>query len=202
MKSTCLALAVALIPGVSFGAAGIFDELLWTTTVTPFNFGDATFYEIDSDTANLFGAAEFDGANLGTINLGDALYLTGEQKSFKNNGTDVTGHTLFWSVTGTGGSGSGSLAYGFQSDIGGGDQVWGAANAGSLTSNVLNGLGVGDYTLSVWSRITTNNVDAPAEIFNNQGGSNYNATFSIIPEPSTALLGGLGMLALLRRRRA
>ena len=26
--------------------------------------------------------------------------------------------------------------------------------------------------------------------------------FSVVPEPSAALLGGLGMLALLRRRRA
>lgn len=33
------------------------------------------------------------------------------------------------------------------------------------------------------------------------GGINTGQTFSTIPEPSTALLGGLGLLALLRRRR-
>ncbi len=42
-------------------------------------------------------------------------------------------------------------------------------------------------------------------LFNNNQGNNENFganNISIIPEPSAALLGGLGMLALLRRRRA
>ena len=201
MKSRMIAMAAVMFPAISFGAAGIYDELIWTTTVTPFAYGTSTFREIDSDTANLFGAGEFHGADLGTFNVGATLYLTGEQKSFKNNGTDVTSHTLFWSVTGTGGSGSGSLGYGFESDLGGGNQQWGADNSGSLTSNILSGLGNGSYTLSVWSRITTNGVDAATEIFNNRGGANYNATFTVVPEPSAALLGGIGMLMLLRRRR-
>lgn len=201
MKTKSIVFTVMLLPGISFGAAGIFDELLWTTTSTPFNFANTTFYEIDSDFSNLFGATEFNGANLGTFNVDDTLFLSGEQKSFKNSGTDVTSHTLFWSVSGTGGSGSGSLAYSFEADLGGGDQRWGAANSGNITSNILSGLSAGDYTLSVWSRITTNGTDAATEIFNNQGGSNYNATFTVVPEPSAALLGGLGMLFLLRRRR-
>jgi len=204
MKAKTLLVAVATftLPNMSFGAAGTFDELIWVTTTTPFAYGTSTFYEIDSDNTNLFGALEFHGSSLGTFDVGDSLYLTGEQKSYKNNGTDVTSHTLFWSVTGTGGSGSGSLGYGFEANIGGGgDQRWGADNTGSLTSNVLNGLAAGSYTLSVWSRITTNGVNADTQIFNNRGGLNYNATFTVIPEPSAALLGGLGALALLRRRR-
>jgi uncharacterized protein (TIGR03382 family) len=32
--------------------------------------------------------------------------------------------------------------------------------------------------------------------------NNVDVTFTAVPEPSTALLGGLGVLALLRRRRA
>jgi hypothetical protein len=202
MKAKSIAFSMLLLAhGGASGAAGIFDELIWTTTSTPFNFASATFYEVDSDFTNRFGAAEFDGANLGTIDLGQTLFLTGEQKSWKDNGTDVTSHTLFWAVTGTGGSGSGSLAYNWEANVGGNDQRWGAANAGNLTGNLLEGLGAGDYTLSVWTRITTNGVDAPGEIFNNRGGLNYNATFTIIPEPSAAMFGGLGMLALLRRRR-
>ena len=203
VKKTLLSLAfLPLASGTAFGAAGTYDELLWVTTQTPFSYGTSTFYEIDSDTSNLFGAAEFHGVNLGSFSVGDSLYLTAEQKSFKNSGTDVTSHTLFWSVTGTGGSGSGNLNLGFEANLGGGgDQRWGADDYGGLTSNVLNGLGAGSYTLSVWSRITTNGTDAPTEIFNNRGGANYNATFTVVPEPSVALLGGLGILGILRRRR-
>lgn len=202
VKKTLLSLAfLPLAAGSAFGAAGTFDELMWVTTSPTFSYGTSTFYEIDSDNTNLFGAAEFHGANLGTFTVGDTLFATAQQKSFKNNGTDVTSHTLFWSVSGTGGSGSGNLNLGFQADLGGGDQRWGADNTGSLTGNMLAGLGAGSYTLSVWSRITTNSVDAPAQIFNNRGGSNFNATFTVIPEPSVALLGGLGLLGLLRRRR-
>jgi hypothetical protein len=201
MKTKLIAIATSLMPGLAFGAAGIYDELIWVTTQSPFSYGTSTFYEIDSDTTNLFGASEFHGASLGTFTAGSPLYLTAEQKSFKNNGTDVTSHTLFWSITGTGGSGSGSLNLGFESDLGGGNQTWGADNFGGLTSNILSGLGNGNYTLSVWSRITTNGVDAPTQIFNNRGGANYNATLTVVPEPTGALLSVLCVIGLLRRRR-
>lgn len=199
--SKAILLSLLLGSGSSFGAAGIFDELIWTTTVTPFNYLTATFYEIDSDTAGLFGAQEFQGANLGTFTLGSQLYLAGEQKSFKNNGTDVTAHTLFWSLNG--GLTSQSLNYGFEANLPNpGDQRWGTDNFGGLTSNILSGLTPGNYTLTVWSRISTNGTNAPTTLFNNRGGLNYNATFTVVPEPSAALLGGIGALALLRRRRA
>lgn len=197
MKLRSLIASAMLVPGISFGAAGTFDELIWTTTSTPFSFGSATFFEIDDNTSNLFGAAEFQGANLGTFNLGEMLFLAGEQKSFKNNSTDVTGHTLHWQI----GSNSGTLAYGFEADLGNGDQRWGTANAGGITGNVLAGLTAGNYTLSVWSSITTNGVNADTTIFNNRGGLNYNASLTIIPEPASAALGLVGSLLLLRRRR-
>lgn len=196
---TCLAMSSVCMVSASFGASGTFDELIWATTVSPFSYATSTFFEIDSDATNLFGAAEFQGASLGSFTLGSQLFLAGQQKSYKNNGTDVTGHTLFWSLNG--GGTSSSLGYGFQADLGGGDQRWGTDNYGGLTSNILSGLTPGDYTLSVWSTITTNGTDAATTIFNNRSGANYNATFTVVPEPSAALLGGLGMMALLRRRR-
>ena len=198
MKLKSLIASAMLVPCVSYGAAGTFDELIWTTTSTPFSYGSSTFFEIDDNASNLFGAAEFHGANLGTFNLGEMLFITGEQKSFKNNGTDVTGHTLYWQI----GSNSGTLGYGFEENIGGGgDQRWGADGYGGLTSNVLAGLAPGSYTLSVWSGISTNGVDAATTIFNNRSGANYNATLTIIPEPASAALGLIGSLLLLRRRR-
>lgn len=187
------------VPATSFGAAGTFDEVIWTTTVSPFAYGTSTFCEIDNDTTNLFGAVEFQGANLGIFTLGSELYLTGQQKSFKNLSTDVTSHTLFWSLNG--GVTSTPLAYGFQADLGGGNQRWGADNTGNLTGNILSGLTPGSYTLSVWSTITTNGVNADGTIYNNVGGSNYNAAFTVVPEPNSAVLGLIGSLILLRRRR-
>ncbi len=201
MKLTTLLAASALLTsGVSFGAAGIFDELVWVTTITPFDYGTSTFYEIDSDTANLFSASEFQGANLGAFTVGGSLFLSGQQKSFKNGGTDVTQHALFWSLDG--GVTNNVLNYPFQADLGGGDQRWGSDATGGLTSNILTGLPNGAYTLTVFTGIITNNVDALPQIFNNRGGQNYNATFTVIPEPSSAaLLGLLGTAVLLRRRK-
>lgn len=63
-----------------------------------------------------------------------------------------------------------------------------------------------------WTQITTSYVTTAADIgktvgisFGMESTDNYaymdSASLSVIPEPGTALLGGLGMLALLRRRR-
>ncbi|MBK1826049.1 PEP-CTERM sorting domain-containing protein [Haloferula rosea] len=202
MKKRHLAIALfASSAPMLHGAAFVYDELIWVTENSSFSFTDPTtvFYEIDSDSSGLFGASEFQGADLGSFTVGDELYLTGEQKSDKDNSTDVIGHTLFWSLDG--GSTFSTLGYGFQSDLGDGNQVWGAANAGNLTSNILDGLGAGSYTLSVWSTVTTDGVNSDTTIFNTNGGSNYNATFSVVPEPSVALLGAFGILGILRRRR-
>ncbi|TAG09640.1 MAG: PEP-CTERM sorting domain-containing protein [Verrucomicrobia bacterium] len=200
-KSIILPLLGMLAIEASHGAAGIFDELVWVTSVSPFSVGTSTFMEIDDNNANLFGAAEFQGSNLGTFNNTATLFLTGQQKSFKNSGTDVTGHTLHWSLNG--GVTSTPLSYGFQANLGSsGDQRWGNDVSGVMTSNILTGLANGVYTLSIWSTINTNSVNAAPVIFNNRGGQNYNATFTVIPEPSSAvLLGALGTMALLRRRK-
>ena len=46
--------------------------------------------------------------------------------------------------------------------------------------------------------VTGNNFGTDADA----GGQNRFVTMTVVPEPSAALLGGLGALALLRRRRA
>lgn len=203
MKLKPLIFSVLALPGISFGAAGIFDSLLWTTTSSPFSFGSSTFYNIDP-TSGLFGSTDFDGASLGNFNPTDSLYLWGEQKSFKDNGSDVTAHTLHYQILDSGSSivGSGAFNMAFAADLGGGDQRWASAFDGSTDSgDVLSGLGQGSYTLEVWSSINTNGTDADPQIFNNNGTNNYVASFSIVPEPSVSAVACLSLAGLLLRRR-
>lgn len=197
-----LVLSALAMTGFSYGAAGIYDSFLFTTTTgsTPL-----TFYDIGAVTIN----ADFNGANLGSFALGSTLQIGGQQKSFKNGGTDVTAHNLFWKVTG-GFTGVGMPFQWNQGDGGApsglnnpGDQQWGGDVQGAngslvLSGNVLSGLSAGNYTLEVYSEISTNNL---GNIANNNGGANYKASFTVIPEPASAVLGLLGTAILLRRRR-
>lgn len=188
----------------SFGAAGIFDSFAIVNTVSN------TYFDVGAVTLN----PEFQGANLGSFTAGlDNLKLGGQTKTYKNSGTDVTGAGIFYRVwTGSPSGSFNALAYTFQIDnVGGtpGDQQWGTDVAGGFagpayyTSNILTGLSNGTYNLEVYTRITTNGVNAASEIFNNNGGSNYTATFTVVPEPGTGLLFAIGLTALvvLRRRR-
>lgn len=98
----------------------------------------------------------------------------------------------------------------FASVNGGGfSQIGTTFNTGSLnmTQNATNNLGVQTTDLSsiigadsvelrVWVSSTTANGGA-GSLF-----KNITVNGAVVPEPSAALLGGLGMLALLRRRRA
>jgi hypothetical protein len=215
-----LALTATVLIGTqsaSLASAGIYDPFVIVNSTTS---GGNAFYDLGATTIN----PDFQGASLGTFDpVTDFLRLGGQQKSFKNNGTDVTGHFLQYRVylTGSPTGSYTSVSYPFQWNQGDsgapgglgnpGDQQWGTDVQGSngtnvLSSNLLTGLANGNYTLEAYSEITTNGVDASSSIANNNGGSNYTATFTVIPEPSTVslLLGSsiFGGLFLLRRRRA
>lgn len=154
----------------------------------------------------------YNGADFGSVNLGESVTITsGELLTFKNGGSDVTGTSLNYRVYETG-SPSGSfveVAINFGANApfvdaagngfsGGGDQVW---NNITSAPNVANGLGAGNYTLELFWKATSTDGDH----FVNNSGSNYAATFNVIPEPSTyAALFGLGALGLAawKRRRS
>ncbi len=201
-KLSLLLLTLVALPLSGHAATGLFDQFVIINT------GTNTYYDIGASTAN----AEFQGSNLGTFNPGggSTMSLGGQGKSFKNNGSDVTGMELYYRVWQ--GAESGTFTpfnYAFQiNNVGGtsGDQQWGSDVAGSnptafYTSNVLSGLANGSYTLEVFSRINTNGVNTGNPVFNNVGGANYEATFTVVPEPSRALLGLIGLVGILSRRR-
>jgi len=203
MKIKLVAALLLTGASTSFGAAGIFDGFLFTST----NGGGLAFYDLGATTGN----TDFQGAALGSFNPASATFtLGGQHKTFKNNGTDVTGSSLFYRVWLTSGGASGSFTsvnMPFQLNlVTPGDQQWGGnvqnANPSLVQSgNVLSGLANGAYTLEAYSQITTNGVNEATTIANNNSNNNYRATFTVIPEPSAAILGAVGALILLRRRR-
>ena len=139
----------------------------------------------------------FNGLNLGTFNpsAGDTLTLVGgEALTFKNNGggssgTDVTGTFVNYSIDG--GSFM-SLSLPFNEDnVSGtsGDQRWASD---TYDVNVLTGLSLGTHTIAFFASGTTNG----NQIFDSNGGANYTASFTVVPEPSTWAMGSLVALGL------
>ncbi len=206
MKLRNLIAPIALISaGTSFGASGIYDASVFTTVS---GGAPLTFYDIGAVTAN----PDFNGSDLGAFNLGSSLQLGGQQKSFKNGGSDVLTHTIYWKISGAFVGVNMPFQWN-QGDVGApgnlnnaGDQQWGGDVQGGngslvLSSNVLSGLTPGNYTLEVYSEITTNGNNADVTIGNTNGINNYKATFTVVPEPTSMALGLLGTALLLRRRR-
>jgi hypothetical protein len=206
-----IALCVLVSVGSSSGASGIFGSYI---NVTSSNFGNtAIWYDAQAPGGGrASNPTDFNGFAFGSYDPGAGGNLNlsgGEVLTYKNGGSDVTSTNLFYRIY-TAGSPSGSfnpLATGFTADAtfadaagtsytGAGDQKW--SNSSSWNPvNLLTGLSSGNYELEIYMNATSTD----GEHFSNNGGSNYKATFTVVPEPSAALLGGLGLLALLRRRR-
>lgn len=66
--------------------------------------------------------------------------------------------------------------------------------------NILTGLANGAHTLSAYTFGSTSD---SGDIFDSQNGANFNATFTVVPEPTTyaMMLAGFGVLAGVQRSR-
>ncbi len=215
LKLLTLALAAVSFAGLghsAYAGAGIFG----TDDGLQLNGGAFTFYEntLQGDPRHnpLVGGGVTAAptlvttglpASLGSFNpfAGDSLLLIGgEALTFKNGGTDVTGAFVNYSIDG-GAFSSISLTFNEDNVNGaGGDQRWANTN---FAIDLLAGQGLGTHTLAFYISATTNGVDAPPELFDSNGGLNYNTSFTVVPEPSTwaMMLAGLGVLVAVQRRR-
>ena len=165
---------------VSAQQIGIFESY----AIMSINGSANAYYDAGpQDTAN----PNFQGANLGTFGVGQSLVVKGGQnKTFKNNGGNVTGGNLRYRVYLTSAGASGAfiaLPMSFVNNIGGlGDQLW-EGTAG--IANILSGLNAGSYTLEVYTDAT----GVPGTTVSNNGGSNFRATFTVAPVTVTATGG-------------
>jgi|HubBroStandDraft_2_1064218.scaffolds.fasta_scaffold158225_2 hypothetical protein len=147
--------------------------------------------------------------NLGTFNpgAGDTLTLLGgAMLTYQGGGGTVSVSYLNYAVDPVGGPyntyGPGIQLNLTTSNVAGntGDTLW----SDELASvNLLSGLAPGTYDLQSYGYAGS----SVGNLYENNGGGNYGATFTVVatPEPSTlalAVLGGLAMTTSLRRRKA
>jgi hypothetical protein len=168
-----------------------------------YSLGNPTLIDTDNGGGTSTWASG-SGPSLGTFNVatGDTLTLDGgEELTYKNNGSNVSGADMFYSING-GSFQDAALAFNQDSVNGStGDQRWYSDTAAN--ANLLSGLANGTYTLSVYFR--DSNTDDGNDYISNSS-NNYNATFTVVPEPSTDMMllttFLCGSFYLVRRRRA
>ncbi|MEO8613600.1 MAG: hypothetical protein ABI600_00540 [Luteolibacter sp.] len=212
MKLRHVVTLVALVTsGSSFAATGIFGSYI---NVTSSNFGGSgIWYDAQiPGGGRASNPTDFNGFAFGSYNpgAGGALSLTGaEVLTFKGGfPDDITAAKINYRIYNAGSpSGSyNSIGISFTSNAtfadaagtsysGGGDQKW--AN-GVGTTNLLTGLSNGNYELEVYLEATTDTGTTSS----NNGGANFKSTFAVVPEPTSAALGLIGSMLLLRRRRS
>jgi hypothetical protein len=188
-------------------ATGMFGSFLFVdTNQNSVIDGPGEFYganEPDPDTLT-----PLQGANFGSFVQGSSVILAGEILTFKNTGGDVFDQNFVnWRVYATSqtpGAFS-NFKLGFTSNAafsgadgqtysGSGDQKWAQP---ASNPNILAGLTPGSYSLEVFFSGNSNQ----GAFFNNNGGSNYIASFTVTPEPSRAMLMAFGLLGMIFRRR-
>lgn len=190
-KILTLIAGLTVLLAVSASAdSSIFDGYAYLTSGATAGAGTATWFDLNGSAQS----ADFQGSDLGDFESN--LWLGG-QTGFWSGGTGVEYITMHYNITGAD-TASGSVSYAFQSYTDPNDQ-WGT-DVSDLSVDLISthSLGNGDYNIAVWVEGKAN---SQSSIFDNNGGSNYNATFTVVPEPATiGMLGLGGLIAMMIRR--
>lgn len=213
-KKVITSIVFALASSSAFAATGFFGSYINVTSSNQ-NAGAATWYDLQAPGGfRASDPADFSSFSFGTFDptAGGIFNLTGvEGLTYKDTGAgdDVTAVNFNYRIIKSGDPAGSFItqSVGWTADAtfadaagtsysGSGDQKW-ADTAAWQPLNLLTGLTSGDYTLEVYLQGAGNRGD----FYSNNGGPNYIANFTVVPETSTSLLGAVAALALLRRKR-
>jgi len=184
-----IVLLVALVAASAMGATGWYSDYIIVSGVQ--NLGsNGGYLWIGGDPS--YGSA-FDGFNLG--NVPQAGFSVGADMRYWSDTQDRDGGAFYWQLEG---ATSPNEVIWTQTFLGGNDYQ----GTSATSTSIGNGASLGQHTLTVWAK-SWGTTEVPGDSWLNNGGANYSATFTTVPEPTTLVLIGAGIAGLLafRRRR-
>ncbi|MFZ9940517.1 MAG: PEP-CTERM sorting domain-containing protein [Luteolibacter sp.] len=196
MKKTAIALVAILGSGISHGATGVVES------TGEFQINSSTIY---LSSIGVPGNARLDGYNLGTFDtsLGQTLVLSNWFfENYAYNAGSGSDNWLDGSNTATLNLSISSVSNNqtlTQATVSGNNRTW---NNSPDSVNLLSGLANGVYTLVTSVTYTYNDWNGSStSVLTSSNNGVATATFTVVPEPATSLLGALGTLLLFRRRK-
>ncbi len=180
LQFTLFSVSFFLFGSASAQSSGIFESF----AILSINGGANSYYDMQATTTN----PDLQGANLGSFAFGvNTLVVKGGQnKTFKNGGCNINGSSINYRVypTATPAGSYLNINEPFGSDLGGGDQLWEGTTG---TTNAIAGLLPGSYTIEVYSQAGFDSCGTGTH-FSSNGGANYKATFTIVPNPALPII--------------
>lgn len=185
--SLLILLGITISMQTAFAGAGVYDG--WVTI-------DGTKYNLGT------GSVALNGANLGSFNHGISKSITYTEADVwkDNNNGNICSARLNYKITGTGSTSytgsdksTGNMAWKSNSGI---NQIW-SLTSGISNSDILSGLSPGTYNIAFWISATgsTTNNQCNENLYLNNSGNNYVASFTINPNVTFNSNGGSGSMA-------
>ena len=196
MKKIASLIAAITSTGLSFGATGVVES------TGEFQINSSTSY---LSSIGALSNTRLDGYNFGTfdISAGDSLWLSNwffENYAYNAGaGSDnwiTSSNTATLNLTINSVSNNQTFTYASQS---GNNHFW---NNSPDSINLLSGLSNGVYTMVTSVTYTYNDWNGSSTtVLTSSNNGVATSTFTVVPEPASTLLGSIGAIFLLRRRR-